>query len=104
MENNSKSINSKNISDVQKIRMQYELYERLHKSKGTKAGALMSQLIRKIQRQADRHKGKQGGNDNFRAGFHPASFSSVLNRSRQISEFFTCLLRIKKLESWDDDS
>jgi hypothetical protein len=36
-----------------KIRIQYELYEWLHKSKGTKVAALMSQLVRKIQRQAD---------------------------------------------------
>jgi hypothetical protein len=31
--------------------MQYELYEGLYKSKGTKAAILMSQLVRKIQSQ-----------------------------------------------------
>jgi hypothetical protein len=38
---------------MQNIRIQYELYEGLHRSKRTKAAALMSQLVRKIQKQAD---------------------------------------------------
>ena len=38
--------------------MQYELREGLHESKGTKAAALMGQLVRKIQRQA--YSGVQG--------------------------------------------
>ena len=52
---NSENMSSKiyNFSTMQNIRMQYELYEGLHESKGTKAAALMSQLVRKIQRQAD---------------------------------------------------
>jgi hypothetical protein len=33
--------------------MQYELYKELHEPKGTKTAALKSQLVRKIQRQAD---------------------------------------------------
>jgi hypothetical protein len=38
---------------MQNKRMQYELHEKLHESKGTKAASLMRQLVRKIQRQAD---------------------------------------------------
>jgi hypothetical protein len=53
MGKNSKYMSLKiyNFSTMEKIRMQYELYEGLHECKGTKA--LMSQLFRKIQRQAD---------------------------------------------------
>jgi hypothetical protein len=94
------------------MRMQYELYEALHKSnnnKKIKAAALMSQLVRKIQRQADtkagRYKGRQipefkvslvhcesrpmcSRNSKIRAGFHQLVFSSVLNQGRKIFEFF----------------
>jgi hypothetical protein len=35
------------------IRMRYELYQKLHGSKGAKAAALMSQVVRKIQKKAD---------------------------------------------------
>ena len=42
-----------NFSTMQNIRMQYELYEGLHRPKRTKAAALRSQLYRKIERQAD---------------------------------------------------
>ncbi|EDL90558.1 rCG63192 [Rattus norvegicus] len=50
-----------------------------------------------------RPSARHGRNDNFRVGFDPTSLSSVLNRGRQISEFFCnvkkmcacCLLRIK---------
>jgi hypothetical protein len=38
---------------LKNIRMQYELYKELHESKGTKAAALMSQFVRKIEWQAD---------------------------------------------------
>ena len=38
---------------MQKIRMQYELYEWPHESKGKNAMELSSQLVRKRQRQAD---------------------------------------------------
>jgi hypothetical protein len=41
------------FSTVQNIRMQYEMYKGLHGPKRTKAAALMNQLVRKIQRQAD---------------------------------------------------
>jgi hypothetical protein len=37
---------------MQKVRMEYEC-EGLHESKEAKAAELMSQLVRKIQRQAD---------------------------------------------------
>jgi hypothetical protein len=47
------SLKIHNFSTMQKIRMQYEFYEELHRSKGTKALAVMNQLIRKIQRQAE---------------------------------------------------
>ena len=38
--------------------MRYELYQKLHGSKGAKAAALMSQVVRKIQKKADRYKGR----------------------------------------------
>ena len=38
--------------------MQYELYEGLHESKGTKPAALTSQFARKIQRQVDINAGR----------------------------------------------
>jgi hypothetical protein len=38
---------------MQNIKMQYELYEGLHGLKSTKGAALISQVVRKIQRQAD---------------------------------------------------
>ena len=41
-----------NFSTTQNIRMQYELHEGLHIPKRAKAGALISQLVRNIQRQA----------------------------------------------------
>lgn len=79
-------------------------YDGLHKSKGTNAAALMSQLDRKIQRQADTNtymqshnfkvslehskvRPRHGRNGNFRTGSHP-SLSLVCNGGRQISELF----------------
>ena len=55
VEKNSKNMSSKiyNLSIMQRIRMQYELYEGLHESKGAKAATVMSLLLRKIQSQAD---------------------------------------------------
>ena len=51
VEKNSENMSSKvyNFSTMQNIRMQYELYEGLDRPKRTKAVALMSQLVRKIQ-------------------------------------------------------
>ena len=53
VEKNSKNMSLKiyNFSAMQKIRVQYELYEEFHDSKGTKTVALMSQLLRRLQRQ-----------------------------------------------------
>ena len=88
--------------------MQYELYKGLHRSKGTEA-TTMSQLVRKIQRQADTNAVRfpssmsawdrtnlgQGVVEIVRMRSHPASLLSLLNRSRQISEFF-CNVKKKK--------
>ena len=51
---NSENMSSKiyNFSTMQNIRMQYELYEGLHGPIKT-ISCTMSQLVRKIQRQAD---------------------------------------------------
>jgi hypothetical protein len=75
---------------MQNIEKQYELYEELHRSKRTKAAVLISQLIRKMQRQITEFKvslrqskfrSKHGGNGNFRTGSHPASLLSVLTKA-----------------------
>ena len=42
-----------NFSTMQNIRMHYYFYEGLHGPKNTKVTALMSHLVRKIQRQVD---------------------------------------------------
>ena len=89
---------------MQNIRMQYELWG-LHKSKGTKTSTLWASL-------SERYKDRQtpefqlslghsevrprgGGNGHFRAGSHRTSFSFMLNKGRQISEFF-CNVKKKK--------
>jgi hypothetical protein len=62
MKKNSKNISSKihNLPTMQKNGCNMN-YEGLHKSKGTKAGALISQLVRKVERQADsRVQGQPG--------------------------------------------
>ena len=75
--------------------MQYELYEGLHESKGTKAAALTSQFARKIQRQVDINAGRflslRSAWDTVSPG--PGVLSTVLNRIRQISEFFCSVKR-----------
>jgi hypothetical protein len=50
VEKNSENICSRmyNFSTMLNLRMQYELYEGLHKPKRTKAASLMRQLVRKI--------------------------------------------------------
>jgi hypothetical protein len=55
VEKNSKNMSSKiyNFPTLQEIRMHCELNEGFHDSKRTEAAALMTWLIRKIQRQAD---------------------------------------------------
>jgi hypothetical protein len=52
---NPKNMSSKtyNFSTIQRYILQYLLHKKLHRSKGTKAAALTSQLVRKIPRQAD---------------------------------------------------
>ena len=106
--------------------MQYELCEGLHESKGTMSTALRSSLSERYKE--DRNKcrpipelevilghiesgPRYGRNGNFRMGSHRTSLLSVLNKDRQISEFFCnvkkklcTLLRIKTLRSWDSDS
>jgi hypothetical protein len=52
---NSENLSSRmhNFSSMQNIRMQYELCEGLQRHKRTKAVEIMSQLVRKIQKQVD---------------------------------------------------
>ena len=55
---NSENMSSKiyNFSTMQNIRMQYELYEGLHGPR--KTDCIMSQLVRKVQRQTDAMAGR----------------------------------------------
>jgi hypothetical protein len=78
--------------------MQYKLYKILQEAKGTKAAALMSQLVRQIKgRQISEVKVSVGHtesrpgcsrHDHFKTGSHPAILLSMLNGGRNISEFF----------------
>jgi hypothetical protein len=89
VEKDSKNMRLKiyNFSTMQKIGMQYELYERLHKSQGTEvASYTMSQLVRYKGRQIPEFKVSLGRskskprcarNGNFRTGSHPASLVST---------------------------
>ena len=69
--------------------MQYELHKGLHRSKRTEA-ATLSQLVRKIQRQADTNAGRFLSSRSAwdRANLGPGVVEMVLNSGWQISEFF----------------